>query len=182
MRNKNSYSIKTAINITDYMSIVTDISDAFFDTDGDYQPHIGRMTAIMTFFNYCVKDSSYNGDIKNIPEMEKIMTDEELVKAFNDEISVTPYFELRFGSAYRDAMDIVFTKKDSLSLELGKAFSALKNSLPKAIKDLSSALSNENIADLSKILESLSDGETSIDDIVESVKDTIEKSNNSKTE
>ena len=57
---ETKFSVKTELNVIDYVSMVNAIVSEYFDEDGTYTPHIGKMNAMRLFYNNCVTDSKYD--------------------------------------------------------------------------------------------------------------------------
>lgn len=109
--------IDANLSISEYMDVVSEIVDGFFDDDGNYVPHIGNIAAMEAFFNHCVKEHKYElpAESDEVPyPIDIVFADEEFIAAFNDAVDDTYRTAINFGNAYRDALKIVDDKKGSL--------------------------------------------------------------------
>ena len=109
--------INTKLNISDYMDVVSEIVDGYFDDDGNYVPHIGKIAAMEAFFNHCVKEHDYKIQAEsdgNAYPIEVVFADDEFIAAFNDAVDDIYRTSINFGNAYRDALKIVDDKKSSV--------------------------------------------------------------------
>lgn len=48
---ENTMVIKKDFSVIDYVSLVNGIADEFFDVNGEYQPHLGRLNVMRLFYN-----------------------------------------------------------------------------------------------------------------------------------
>ena len=103
-QNKNMV-IDVKLSIVDFVSTVNDIVLEYFDADGAYTPHIGLLNAMRVFYNECVKESKFDGDIPhNVAdalEMEAIVADEQFIQCFNEALKTDEY-SLTFATAYNE--------------------------------------------------------------------------------
>ena len=106
--------IDTNFNIQEYMSIVSEIVDGFFDEDDNYIPHIGRLASMEAFFNHCVKEHNYvlpeQSDGTPYP-IDVVFMDEDFLKEYNRALNDDKDNRLNFRNAVLDAMAIVCDKK-----------------------------------------------------------------------
>lgn len=163
--------IDTKLGIVKYMSVVNEISSAYFNEDGDYQPQIGLLNAMTSFFNNCVTESKFddefNHDIDDPFDIEKIIMDDDFVEAFNDAIIVR-CIQLDYANAFRDALDIVNTNKVSINHAIMK----LKKLINGIADSFSSVLTPETIELVEKLKELMEGGEFTVDKFMESYGDS----------
>lgn len=159
--------IDTNLGLVDYVQTVNDIVLEYFSIDGSYQPHIGILNTMRLFYNLCVKESSfdneYGHDIIDAMEMVDIISDENFIKQFNDNLTNCEIIKLDFGNAYRDAMKIVDYKKSSLE----NAINMVQNSLTNFVTSLSETINDKDIKTITDIAEKISSGNINSDTIVE---------------
>lgn len=109
--------VNTELSTTDYMQMVLDIADSFFDNDGKYAPPLGKIAAMSLFFAKCVTGGTlkekYGSKELSIDDLNEIISDKAFKKAFNKSVNVEK-LKLDFGNAYWDAVDIAETKKTSV--------------------------------------------------------------------
>ena len=160
------FEINTKLSLCDYLAMVNEIVLEFFNEDGVYQPHIGKINAMRLFYNDCVKkspyDEKYDHDIVDIMDMIDIVADEGFIRAYNEALAADIYTSLDFGNAYRDAMEIVDVKKSSF----GNAVETVGSMINRIVTTISSVLTGENIEKVSKIAKEISDGKINADAIV----------------
>ena len=100
-------TIKRNVNIDTYIEAVEDIARGFFNEDGDYVPHLGRINSIAAFLDYFVDDPEFHENT----DVNEILSNEELIQAYNKEI--VHFGGLNFAAAYADALTIVEHRKNS---------------------------------------------------------------------
>lgn len=138
-------TVNTKLDYQNYLTCVEALTDSFFDEDGNYAPHIGRIMSVSLFLDFCVEDSGINMEEDNM--IDQIFDNEEILREFENEVQVCMEFgkpALRFGSAYNDAMAIVEQKKNSLI-----------NTLSVFANQLGQVLTPENIARLQEVSKDL---------------------------
>ena len=116
MENKK-FVIDCRLGVLDYVTMVNSIANDYFDEDGTYTPHIGKLNVMRLFYNNCVKDGKPDGldAIVDVEDIELIIKDEEFICEFNKAIETDTTINLDFANAYRDAMDMVNTRKNSFA-------------------------------------------------------------------
>lgn len=104
-------------NMKEYIELVEEIADGFFNEDGEYTPHIGRLLTYEVFFNHCVLEHEYklsedgNDDLL---KFDAVFHDEQFIDAYNHAFTTDSQMNrLSFASAYHDAMAIVEDRKSS---------------------------------------------------------------------
>ena len=159
--------INTKLGIVDYMAMVNEISEEYFDITGEYQPQFGELNAMRLFYNKCVTkskfDERFGHNIVDALDMESLVADKQFIEEYNKAITGDGIIRLDFCNAYRVALDIVKNRKSSIE----SIINSIKNGLNDMINMLSPALSDENMSNISKIAESISNGGISADAIVE---------------
>ena len=132
-QNKNIV-IDVKLSIVDFVSTVNDIVLEYFDADGAYTPHIGLLNAMRVFYNECVKESKFDGDIPHN------VADEQFIQCFNEALKTDEY-SLTFATAYNEAMKIVEQKKTSVF----GAVELIKKVIMQVVDNMNGALTPENI-------------------------------------
>lgn len=159
MSEKKVVVIKENIGIVDYSAAVLKMAEGFFNEDGDYCPHFGRINSVGVFYAYFT-DGKYFGDDVDIDTM---IADEELMNAYNSALYGEIEFRLNFQNAYEDAMDIVRHKTYTIT----GIIEAIKNLFVRLADTVAPVLTEENIEKLTKISEEITDGKLNADAIVE---------------
>lgn len=134
-------TVNTKLDYQNYLTCVEALTDSFFDEDGNYAPHIGRIMSVSLFLDFCVEDSGVNMEEDNM--INQIFGNEEILMAFENEVQECMEFgkpALRFGNAFMDAMAIVEQKKNSLV-----------NTLTVFANQLKQVMTPENIARLQEV-------------------------------
>ena len=105
------------------------------------------------FYNEYVTESNFDipHGFSDALQLKPLVSDKEFMDKYNQSLNGDDYIRLDFANAYRDAMEIVKTKKDSLN----GLILTVKNAIKKAVNSFSESLSAENIEKLSKIAESI---------------------------
>ena len=153
---KNKMTIKKDFDITEYVSLVDELVDEFFNEDGEYQPHIGKLNALRLFYNKCVKSSKFDlpHDFTDALMLKPLIQDKVFMAAFNSAIKKGRSTRLDFANAYAEATEIVNAKRDSF----GNLATVVKTGLNNLLKSLSPAISEENISNISKIADGMKSG------------------------
>lgn len=157
--------VKSNFGVVDYVSIVNAIASEFFDEDGTYTPHIGRMNAMRVFYNKCVVESKFDieHNIVDALEMEVLVEDAEFIAAFNEAIKGDGMVRLDFANAYADAMDIVNTKKNSF----GNVVDILRSAIVGIADKINPIFSGDNFEKLTQMVDQISKGDFSAGAIAE---------------
>ena len=159
-----SMVIDTKLNIVDFISTVNEIAINYFNVDGSYTPDIGLINAMRVFYNQCVKHSKFDDIGYNVIdplEMELIISDESFIEAFNNALTSDGY-DLDFSNAYREAMEIVDYRKNSVNNTL----ETVKNAILSILDNITNSMSPENVSQLLELAEQFkgnSDAEMIID-------------------
>lgn len=142
------------LNFWDYAAAVNAIADGFFDAEYNYIPHVGKINAMRIFYNFCVEDDigGVPHNIEEIDDILKIVENDEFIADFNRAL-VCHGNDFDFGNAFKDALRIVETKKQSL----GRAITIISESIEKiitAFKDAVPEGAMDKLAEISKAVES----------------------------
>lgn len=155
--------INTQVDAVTYINMVNSLADAYFDKDGKYVPHIGRMHEMGFFYNNFIPEGIEH-PITDVLEVDKFANDEKFISAFQsaiDDIYNGLHNSLSFANAHSDAMDIVNYRKTSMySLQ-----DTIINTIDKISKKLNEEISSEKIAQLRKIADEIESGKLSSDAI-----------------
>lgn len=163
---KQKIVVDTELNMIDYMVLVNDMVLEYFNDEGEYQPHIGMLNVMRLFYNVCVKESKFDNphDITDAMDMEIIVEDDDFLNAFNDAIiGVVPGIRFDFANAYKDAMDIVETKKHSIE----RGVESIKKLLFSILEVVNPLLTDEHMNMVSKIAENIGNGNINAEAIVD---------------
>lgn len=158
------FKVNNNLSIVDYSIAVRNIVSKFFDEDGNYTPHFGKINAMVVFYNYFVIESKFDLDhtiTENI-EADILANDEDFIMAFNNAIKGDGCIRLDFANAYSDALDIVHTKNTTIA----GAIESFKNGIAKFADKINPIFTEDSINKLSKIAEDVSNGNLSAESIV----------------
>lgn len=175
------------LGINEYIFATDKIAQVYFDGDNQYQPHIGLLETMWLFYSLCVTETKYDKDINaKLDEMEKarkekntddnkqmfdltiyqdLFSDDEFVKEFNNVVTSykKPNYGLTFGSAFRSAMEIVKTKRNSVN--------SLEYTITKILTELADKFENlispDKIEELTDIAKRIQTGETAAKAVVQ---------------
>ena len=175
------------LGINEYIFATDKIAQVYFDSDNQYQPHIGLLETMWLFYSLCVTETKYDKDINaKLDEMEKarkekntddnkqmfdltiyqdLFSDDEFVKEFNNVVTSykKPNYGLTFGSAFRSAMEIVKTKRNSVN--------SLEYTITKILTELADKFENlispDKIEELTDIAKRIQSGETAAKAVVQ---------------
>ena len=176
------FKVNTKLALFDYLAMVNEIVYEFFnDDDGTYQPQIGKLNAMRLFYNHCVLssnfDEKYGHNVTDAGSMEEIVADDGFINEFNYAIRCDNEFSYNFANAYRDALDIVNTKKTSI----GNAISVISTIINKLVENTSSLITEENVNTISLIAKDISEGKISAEAIVNAYANKLSETNNTTT-
>lgn len=168
--------VNTKLDLFDYVIMVEDIVEEFFDENNNYCPHIGELNAMRLFYNRCVAESNfdekYGHDVVDAKDMAEIVDDKEFIREFNLAIGIGADYgtiSCDFGSAYRNALDIVEKKTSSI----GNATDTLSLILKKISDSISSAFNEDVTNTISQIGKDMLDGKVTADAIVDAYKKNV---------
>jgi hypothetical protein len=175
------------LGINEYIFATDKIAQVYFDSDNQYQPHIGLLETMWLFYSLCVTETKYDKDINTkLDEMEKarkeqntdnskqmfdltiyqdLFSDDEFIKEFNNVVTSykKPNYGLTFGSAFRSAMEIVKTKRNSVN--------SLEYTITKILTELADKFENlispDKIEELTDIAKRIQSGETAAKAVVQ---------------
>lgn len=145
--NSKDIKVNENIGIIEYSAAVMEIASKFFDEDGNYTPHFGRINAMMVFFNYFVSEDDLNQLFSNVPddaEEDYLFANQECLAMYNEALKGDGTYRLNFANAYSDALEIVNTRKSSLT----RAIDAIGSMVDDMLNKFQSTLSEENIKTL----------------------------------
>lgn len=147
----------TNFDVIKYVEVVDSIANGFFNSDGEYAPHIGKMNAIRVFYNECIIDDEYDvpHDFTDALLLNSFVRDRSFIEVFNESIKNNGIICLNFANAYSDAMKIVDAKVNSVN----GAATIIKDSISKVIGDITSIFSEDGLTQLQEIINSLTTGE-----------------------
>lgn len=158
--------INTKLETNEFLALTESIVDAYFDFDGEYQPHYGILEVFRLFFNLCVKDSPFNEQfpdgIKTIADVNVVIKNDELMQIFNEYI-FGKHNVMDFGGAYHYAMMIVDNKRTSVV----HYADMLKQLVTGFVNQISPLVNDDNLNKISMIAEQIGNGNIGADSIVE---------------
>ena len=158
--------VNTSLGMVEYLTMVNEIILEYFDEDGNYQPQIGILNTMRLFYNECVIESKFElpHDITDAMDMEIMVTDDEFINEFNNAIiGDVPGIRFDFANAYKDAMDIVETKKSSIE----RAVDSVKKMIISVLDVINPLLSDEHIDKVAEIAHDVANGKISAEAVVD---------------
>lgn len=153
-------NINTNFDVVTYVAVVNELAENFFDISGEYAPHMGMLKSMCTFYNYCVTDSKYDEQIRSgldvIEAVNILASDEDFIKEFDKATYPDRNIDrIDFATAYRNAKDIVDTKKNGI----GYIADILKVAVDGLIEKIAPALTEENMSNIGRIAKGMTDGQ-----------------------
>lgn len=162
-----SISVNTNLDINSYMSVVNEIAEAHYDTEGSYQPHIGMLVAMCSFYDHCVTKSNYDEKIGRVIDdpfaAEELFHDDAFIKAFNDALYIDRV-RFDFANAYGDAKAIVESKKNTIDHIAMKVKSI--------IEKVAKMMTEEELSSMQNIADKFSSGTLDVNAFLETYKDS----------
>lgn len=151
---EENMKIQNNLDLVEYVALVDNIAEEYFDSDGRYTPHFGQLNAMRQFYNCCVKDDicGLSHDINDAIELKPIVKNEDFIKEFDTEITRHKTSSLSFGNAYQTALEIVDAKKQSIY----QVVECLKSSIEKLLNNVTASFTPENLAMIEKIASGIS--------------------------
>ena len=111
MKKKRKINYDTSMTVIDYAIVVESMASEFYNLEnGEYQPHLGMLNVMRVYYNNFYKDEKDDAIVDAL-DMNELVSDEAFIEAFNNTINSCDGFRLDFANAYRDAMEIVETRK-----------------------------------------------------------------------
>lgn len=152
----NDITYNSKFNIVDYVELVNELAEEYFDEQGNYTPQIGKINAIRLFYNRCVKMDLHElpHDIVEIADVDKLIQDNAFMKTFNTAIKNKADVSLDFAGAYLDAQEIVNNKNNSLN----QAATKVGNILYSTIQVISKAMDDGKLNKIADAINTLSGG------------------------
>ncbi len=101
----------TNFDMETYIEVVERLAAGYYDDEGEYQPHVGRINQLAVFADYCVKDdlTTENEDV----DVNALFRNNAFMDAYSS--AVDDYaFGLTFANAVVDAKEIVRCRNSSL--------------------------------------------------------------------
>lgn len=169
MKKKRKVNYDTSMSVVDYAIVVECMASEFYNLEnGTYQPHLGMLNVMRVYYNNFYKNEKDDAIVDAL-DMDELVTDEAFIESFNNSINSCDGFRLDFANAYRDAMDIVETRKTSV----GRIFSEIKNGIEELVNVVSPTMDEDNINKIFSVVQEIAKGNVSMDKIVKSYgKDT----------
>jgi len=160
--------INTKLSVVDYVSLVADIADGYFDLlSGDYQPHLGIANGMLIFYNQFYKDSKED-EIVTVDLFEPVVKDDNFMEAFNEAMIPCESFAYDFAHAYIDALDIVETKKNSVE----RMINGLREGIMDILNTVTPVMDKDNVDKLLELSNRVARGEVTAQKILETYKDS----------
>lgn len=154
------------VDIVTYSAAVREIAEKFFDEDGNYTPHFGRINSIGVFFNRFVDPVGLEAFFADKEVTIDLLASEEgCLQLYNGALNRYRGFRLDFANAYADALDIVKQRNTTI----GGVINLITDSLGKLSDKISPVLTEKNIDKIEKISKNISSGKLSADSIVEAI-------------
>lgn len=148
---------KEYFNVAEYYTMVNDIVDGYFSEDGSFAPHIGDMSAMLTFFNNCVlnkQEITEKEFIEEVVDAEVLFANTDFIVAFNEAIYFDGDIKYDFSNIYKNAMEIVQYRIGSIQYAVNKAM----NGLDALVKSINSVMNEDVINNLTEFAQNVSDG------------------------
>lgn len=155
---KSKFTINNSLKLGDYIYLVNEIADGYFDFQGNYQPHLGILNTMRIYYISCVVNSVYDEKVPHnvidIADMQIVIEDEEFQACFNEAIMPSDTYSITFGTAYKMAMDIVERKNYSIS----EGVNIVKNVILEIADKISPAFNDDTLNQLSTIAKEIDKG------------------------
>ena len=159
------FKIKDNLDIVAYGAAVQEIAQKFFDGDGNYAPHIGKVNAMLVFYNYFVTESKFNDIPVEEFDTNQFFTDEEFLEEYNKALTDNQRVRFNFGNAYVDALEIVNTRKSSIYTIIDRIQAGLEGFVDK----ISPVITEENLNKLAKISDNVAKGDLSAESVLKAI-------------
>ena len=159
------FKINDNLDIVTYGAAVREIADKFFDGDGNYAPHIGKANAMVVFYNYFVAESKFTEMSAEEFTTDLFFSDEEFLSEYNKALKDCEEVRFNFGNAYKDAIDIVNTRKTSIGRAVEQFEKAIVNLAAKA----SPIFSEETRDKIEKISNDVAKGDLSAESVIKAI-------------
>lgn len=156
------------LNLVEYLQVVNKIVGEYFDANTyEYTPQIGEISAVCTYFNYCVEledtDDIKIHPIVDIMDMQYLYDNVDFMTHFNEEIDAPVFASFTFGNAYDKAMDIIEYKKN----DANSFATAISSSMDAILKSFKDSFSDSDIEKFTEIATQITSGKLSNEAIVE---------------
>ena len=159
------FKINDNLDIVAYGAAVREIADKFFDGDGNYAPHIGKAGAMVVFYNYFVTESKFSEMTSEEFTTDLFFSDEEFLSEYNKAIKDCEEVRFNFGNAYKDAIDIVNTRKSSI----GRVVEQFEKAIVNLAAKVSPIFSEETIDKIAKISDDVTKGDLSAESVIKAI-------------
>jgi len=159
------FKIKDNLDIVAYGAAVQEIAQKFFDGDGNYAPHIGKVNAMLVFYNYFVTESKFNDIPVEEFDTNQFFADEEFLEEYNKALTDNQRVRFNFGNAYVDALEIVNTRKSSIYTIIDRIQAGLEGFVDK----ISPVITEENLNKLAKISDNVAKGDLSAESVLKAI-------------
>lgn len=155
----NEFVVDTNLGILEFSVMTEAIVNGYFDSDGDYRPHIGMANEMRLFYNACVKKSPYDDevphDFTDIMLVDKLAANKEFVEKFNSAIYENIGDRgLDFANAHSCAMDIV----DQRNNPLNTIVVLVRDALLKILDSVNKIMTPENMDFAKEVAEDVTSG------------------------
>lgn len=155
---KTKFTINNNLKLGDYIYLVNEIADGFFDYQGSYQPHLGMLNAMRIYYIACVTKSIYDEkvphDVIDIADMQIVIEDEDFQACFNEAIMPSDTYSITFGTAFRMAKEIVEQKTYSIS----EGVNIIKKTILEIADKISPVFNDDTLNQLSTIAKEIDKG------------------------
>ena len=159
------FKIKDNLDIVAYGAAVQEIAQKFFDGDGNYAPHIGKVNAMLVFYNYFVTESKFNDIPVEEFDTNQFFADEEFLEEYNKALTDNQRVRFNFGNAYVDALEIVNARKSSIYTIIDRIQAGLEGFVDK----ISPVITEENLNKLAKISDNVAKGDLSAESVLKAI-------------
>jgi hypothetical protein len=173
--NEKNFVFKTKLSVATYIELVERIVNAYFNSEtNEYEPHLGNISTMQLFYEYCVVSSDLDAEMPNgvsgLSEIELVADDPCFMQKYNDEINATTHNALRFGDAYNCAQKIIADRLNSPE----RLINAIGDSITKGLASLKDMLTSEKMDELAK---ALSENDLTSKEIADAIVKDLAKAN-----
>ena len=149
--------VETRLSLVEFMAAVEAIADGYFDEAGNYTPHVGIINCMRLFYNLCVKDSEFEGEIphdfQDAETVERLAASDAFIREFNRATLPNGAFPFDFANACIYANDLVDDRRDPLR----KVVNDVKQIVKAMAQAADEMLSEENMELLKTLSQQLMD-------------------------
>lgn len=151
------------LDIVMYPIVVKAIADGYFDDEKNYDPALGRISAMGIYYKICITKSDFDlkvpHDVEDIMELKDVVEDRDICEAFEDAVWMNVEPGLSFGNAFSDAARLVEKMNDPASI--------IARTINKAIESMTSLITEDTLNTLTTISNAIKENQFNPDAFVE---------------